>query len=201
MPTIADEFYGLMIALEEAIPDVLEHEMADAVKEAISDQTYPNVYNAYDPKIWSRRGKSGGIADTRNMVTLVSGHELIVRSEVPLQDLFAKTVAAYTHSDQKAKISTGFKETGDGSRKKIRYESSLKQIAQGRKITTGKKNAFSTSNGGADHGNLANIVETGSGYNMPFPRPYHEDAENVVRSKADRIMQEALTKALHTRGY
>lgn len=200
MPTIADELYGLLLALEEAIPDVLEHEMADAVKEAISDQTYPNVYNAYDPKIWSRRGKSGGIADTRNMVTLVSGNELIVRSEVPLQDLFARTVAAYTHNEQKTRISTGFKDS-DGARKKIRYQSSLKQIAQNKKVSEGKRNAFETSKGVADHGNLANIVETGSGYNMPFPRPYHEDAESVVRGKADRIMQEALEKALHARGY
>ena len=200
MPTIADEIYGLLLALEEAIPDVLEHEMADAVKEAISDQTYPNVYNAYDPKIWSRRGKSGGIADTMNMVALVSGNELIVRSEVPLQDLFARTVAAYTHNEQKTRISTGFKDS-DGARKKIRYQSSLKQIAQNKKVSEGKRNAFETSKGVADHGNLANIVETGSGYNMPFPRPYHEDAESVIRGKADRIMQEALTKALHARGY
>lgn len=200
MPTIADEIYGLLLALEEAIPDVLEHEMADAVKEAISDQTYPNVYNAYDPKIWSRRGKSGGIADTRNMVALVSGNELIVRSEVPLQDLFARTVAAYTHNEQKTRISTGFKNS-DGARKKIRYQSSLKQIAQNKKVSEGNRNAFETNKGVADHGNLANIVETGSGYNMPFPRPYHEDAESVVRGKADRIMQEALTKALHARGY
>lgn len=200
MPTIADELYGLLLALEEAIPDVLEHEMADAVKEAISDQTYPNVYNAYDPKIWSRRGKSGGIADTRNMVALVSGNELIVRSEVPLQDLFARTVAAYTHNEQKTRISTGFKDS-DGARKKIQYQSSLKQIAQNKKVSEGKRNAFETNKGIADHGNLANIVETGSGYNMPFPRPYHEDAESVIRGKADRIMQEALTKALHARGY
>lgn len=200
MPTIADEIYGLLLALEDAIPDVLEHEMADAVKEAISDQTYPNVYNAYDPKIWSRRGKSGGIADTRNMVALVSGNELIVRSEVPLQDLFAKTVAAYTHNEQKTKISSSFKES-DGARKKIRYQSSLKQIAQNKKVSEGKRNAFETNKSVADHGNLANIVETGSGYNMPFPRPYHEDAESVVRGKADRIMQDALTKALHARGY
>lgn len=145
MPTIADEIYGLLLALEEAIPDVLEHEVADAVKEAISDQTYPNVYNAYDPKFWSRRGKSGGIADTRNMVAIVSGNELIVRSEVPLQNLFGKS--------------------------------------------------------GKGNGNLANIVETGAGYNMPFPRPYHEDAENAIRDKVERIMQEALTSALHSRGY
>lgn len=200
MSTIESEFMGFQFALEDAIPDVLAHEVSDELKETISAQTYPNVYDAYQPKMWSRRGRSGGLADPSNMVALVNGNELVVRSEVPLQSLFAHTVAAYTHNSQKANTSTAYKTVND-TRKRITFESSLSQVAQGKKITKTNRNAFNTSKKVADHSNLAEIVESGAGYNMPFPRPYHEDAENMFRTKADSIFGEALQSALHARGY
>ena len=56
----------LFANLDDAIDSVMQMEMTDEVKQTIREHAYDDVYS-YEPRFYSRRKESDGIADKDNM--------------------------------------------------------------------------------------------------------------------------------------
>lgn len=79
-------------SIDAAIESALQVEVADAVKKALVESAYANVYNAYTPEFLSRRYENGGIADENNINITVSGNELTASDDAPWQQLWGGAV-------------------------------------------------------------------------------------------------------------
>lgn len=79
-------------SIDRAIESALQIEVADAVKKALVESAYENVYNAYTPEFLSRRYGDGGIADEDNINVTASGNELTASDDAPWQQLWGGTV-------------------------------------------------------------------------------------------------------------
>ena len=67
--------------LYKRINTALDTEVADTVKNVMSDHIRDDVYNKYKPEYYIRRGSNGGLADPENLnATLGSDGELFVQN-------------------------------------------------------------------------------------------------------------------------
>lgn len=66
--------------LTDAIEDSLAEEVADIVCDIQLEHIQTDVYNAYSPVIYSRRGDEGGLGDRSNIDVLVSDKELVIEN-------------------------------------------------------------------------------------------------------------------------
>jgi len=86
----------LFAQIEAAAKDVLQKEMADAVKEKISEKADEDIYNRYPyPNQYPRRRKNGGISDVRQMNHTVDGLTLEVTDDADFNREFATEVGWY----------------------------------------------------------------------------------------------------------
>ncbi len=76
----------LFAHIEKDVQDVLEHDVTETVKDHMSDTIQKNVYNAYSPMYYKRRGEQGGLIDKRNMEATVNGNTLTVKDIAPLDN-------------------------------------------------------------------------------------------------------------------
>lgn len=76
----------LMKYIQDDIQDVLRNEVAETVKEHMQEAVQSTVYDAYEPKYYSRRMGNGGLLDSGNIETAVSGNTLTVRDKAPLDN-------------------------------------------------------------------------------------------------------------------
>ena len=56
-----------LLALDKAVDTVMQTEMADLIRAKMSEYADELVYNAYEPRFYSRRRLSGGIMDPHTM--------------------------------------------------------------------------------------------------------------------------------------
>ena len=61
-----DDLDDLFRYIEKQTQDVMKKEVADKAKQAMSEAVQSSVYDVYDPKYYTRRGKNGGLSDTNN---------------------------------------------------------------------------------------------------------------------------------------
>ena len=61
-----DNLDDLFRYIEKQTQDVMKKEVADKAKQAMSEGVQSGVYDVYDPKYYTRRGKSGGLSDMGN---------------------------------------------------------------------------------------------------------------------------------------
>lgn len=76
----------LMKYIQDDIQDVLRNEVAETVKSHMQEAIQTDVYDAYDPKYYTRRLENGGLIDGNNIETAVSGNTLTVRDKAPLDN-------------------------------------------------------------------------------------------------------------------
>jgi len=71
--------------LSKKVGSALERDVADAVKEAMHDRVESDVYNAYNPSMYERRGShSGGLGDKKNMkAQMLDDTTLLLTNETP----------------------------------------------------------------------------------------------------------------------
>lgn len=72
--------------IQSDIQDTLNNEVANEVKETMSEAVISTVYNVYDPISYERRGNNGGLMCTANMEHRVDGDTLTVTNETPLDN-------------------------------------------------------------------------------------------------------------------
>lgn len=58
----------LISAMDDALPPIMEGQLADEVKDLLQTAMEANVYKYKESKWYKRRGKEGGLADKRLMV-------------------------------------------------------------------------------------------------------------------------------------
>jgi len=66
--------------VEASVNDVLANEMTDTIKETISEHVQSDVYGAYNPKHYMRRGDVGGLGDIDNLHSEVGNLTLTVEN-------------------------------------------------------------------------------------------------------------------------
>lgn len=76
--------------LDAAIDDVMQNEVAEGAKKALQRAAQSEVYS-YTPQFYSRRGASGGIADTANMTVDYGNKTLTLQDDAPWQQLYGGT--------------------------------------------------------------------------------------------------------------
>ena len=78
--------------LDAAIDAAMQAEIADGAKEALQRAAGTEVYDAYAPEFYSRRGAAGGIADTANMTASYVDKTLTITDDAPWQQLWGGSV-------------------------------------------------------------------------------------------------------------
>ncbi len=76
----------LFAHIEKDVQDTLEHEVAEEVKETMSQAVQTSVYDVYDPFVYTCRFNNGGLMCTNNMKSRVEGNTLTVTNETPLDN-------------------------------------------------------------------------------------------------------------------
>ncbi len=84
MATITEQFNSIIGRIDTAIDIALQDEVANTMKDLVSQSVETNVYNAYNSNAiqpYVRRGNNGGLADTSNYITYVgAGHTLFLEN-------------------------------------------------------------------------------------------------------------------------
>lgn len=65
--SISDDLKTFMEVVNASVDYVMEHEITEMVKSAISAMVETQVYRAYQPKAYARMGEFGGLQDRNNM--------------------------------------------------------------------------------------------------------------------------------------
>lgn len=102
-----NEVYEIEAAILTNLIPVMEGQIAEDVKTAITQATVSEVYMAYDPKFVSRRWHNGGLADpnTYNANYHPNIQELNVEVKTPWQNIgFRKTTGVGTGGNDLADI-------------------------------------------------------------------------------------------------
>ena len=73
-------FSALMCAVEKKVDRALKKEVAQEAAEELSLQTQAAVYDAYQPVLYERRGKRGGLLDKKNIAAHAAGGVLTVKN-------------------------------------------------------------------------------------------------------------------------
>ncbi len=76
----------LFAHIKKDIQNTLEHEVAEEVKETMSQVVQTSVYDVYDPFVYTRRFNNGGLMSTKNMKSRVDKNTLTVANETPLDN-------------------------------------------------------------------------------------------------------------------
>ncbi len=76
----------LFAHIEKDVQDTLKNEVAEEVKETMSEAVQTSVYDVYDPLVYTRRFNNGGLMSTKNMKSRVDGNILTVTNETPLDN-------------------------------------------------------------------------------------------------------------------
>lgn len=75
--------------LEKRINETLKNEAAKAIQQVERMHVYEDVYGAYGPpRIYGRRGESGGLADVNNMTIKPGNMEITVTNETPFNNAY-----------------------------------------------------------------------------------------------------------------
>ncbi len=77
---------SLMKHIEKDIQHTLQDEVAETVKYHMSETIQQNVYNAYSPMYYKRRGEQSGFIDKSNIKATVNGNTLTVKDIAPLDN-------------------------------------------------------------------------------------------------------------------
>lgn len=72
--------------IEDSVKETLKEDVAETVKENMAEEIQANVYNAYSPLYYKRRGSQGGLGDKSNMEAKVDGSTLTVKNITPLDN-------------------------------------------------------------------------------------------------------------------
>lgn len=102
--------------LYKRINTALDTEVADTVKNVMSDHIRDDVYNKYKPKYYIRRGSDGGLADTENLnATLGGDGELFVQNiTLGSKTFYSKHAEGYVPSGNANEFITPIIESGVG---------------------------------------------------------------------------------------
>ena len=73
MGGLCRDLQNFMDDLSSSLDDVMQTGVADAIKNEISETAEKNVYEAYEPRFYSRRMENGGVMDTRTMEQAYDG--------------------------------------------------------------------------------------------------------------------------------
>lgn len=84
---MAGDIAAFRAALKNAIDSTMRTDVENGAKLAIHDAVYREVYAAYSPQFYSRRG-SGGIANQASMQVDYGGYTLQVKAFAPWQHLW-----------------------------------------------------------------------------------------------------------------
>ena len=100
--------------LYKRINTALDTEVADTVKEVMIDHIIQDVYDVYDPTLYSRRMNDGGLMDRDNIISTIDGEGgLLVQNVTTGSPNY--TIGGKTYTSKNAdKPIAGVIETGQG---------------------------------------------------------------------------------------
>ena len=77
---------SLLSYVEKQIQDTMTHEVADTVKDNMSEAVHKSVYDAYTPEYYSRRMNDGGLSDIHNIRMTEIENGISFRDFAPLDN-------------------------------------------------------------------------------------------------------------------
>lgn len=72
--------------IEKQIQDTMVNEVADTVKDNMTEAVHTSVYDAYSPEYYKRRMNNGGLSDTHNMEVTEIQNGISVHNAAPLDN-------------------------------------------------------------------------------------------------------------------
>lgn len=72
--------------IEKQIQDTMVNEVADTVKDNMTEAVHTSVYDAYSPEYYNRRMNNGGLSDTQNMEVTKIQNGISVHNATPLDN-------------------------------------------------------------------------------------------------------------------
>lgn len=72
--------------IEKQIQDTMVNEVADTVKDNMTEAVHTSVYDAYSPQYYNRRMNNGGLSDTHNMEVTEIKNGISVHNATPLDN-------------------------------------------------------------------------------------------------------------------
>lgn len=72
--------------IEKQIQDTMVNEVADTVKDNMTEAVHTSVYDAYSPQYYNRRMNNGGLSDTHNMEVTEIKNGISVHNAAPLDN-------------------------------------------------------------------------------------------------------------------
>lgn len=72
--------------IEKQIQDTMVNEVADTVKDNMTEAVHTSVYDAYSPQYYKRRMNNGGLSDTQNMEVTEIQNGISVHNAAPLDN-------------------------------------------------------------------------------------------------------------------
>lgn len=72
--------------IEKQIQDTMVNEVADTVKDNMTEAVHTSVYDAYSPQYYNRRMNNGGLSDTQNMEATEIQNGISVHNAAPLDN-------------------------------------------------------------------------------------------------------------------
>lgn len=72
--------------IEKQIQDTMVNEVADTVKDNMTEAVHTSVYDAYSPQYYNRRMNNGGLSDTQNMEVTEIQNGISVHNAAPLDN-------------------------------------------------------------------------------------------------------------------
>lgn len=72
--------------IEKQIQDTMVNEVADTVKDNMSEAVHTSVYDAYSPQYYNRRMNNGGLSDTHNIEVTEIQNGISVHNATPLDN-------------------------------------------------------------------------------------------------------------------
>ena len=81
-----DNLNSLYKHLEEQTQGVMRKEVADTAKEVVRDAVQTDVYDVFEPKIYTRRMDNGGLSDTENYSVEEIEDGIIIKNNTPLDN-------------------------------------------------------------------------------------------------------------------
>lgn len=72
--------------IEKQIQDTMVNEVADTVKDNMTEAVHTSVYDAYSPQYYNRRMNNGGLSDTQNMEVTEIQNGISVHNATPLDN-------------------------------------------------------------------------------------------------------------------
>lgn len=77
---------SLLSYVEKQIQDTMRNEVADTVKDNMSEAVHTSVYAAYTPEYYSRRMNNGGLSDIHNIRMTEIDNGISVHDAAPLDN-------------------------------------------------------------------------------------------------------------------